>query len=74
MSETLSDDEWLRRALIDVGWSQSDLARFMIEKADRREFQVILRNINWAATGAVRLGVEMPALLTVLRGKAVEAR
>jgi hypothetical protein len=69
MSETLSDDEWLRRALIDFGWSQADLARFMIEKGDRREFQVILCNINWALTGAVRLGGEMRALLTVLRGR-----
>ena len=54
---------WFRAQLQALGTSQSNLARFMIQCGDDRQFATILRSMGRMATGDARVSGEMRALL-----------
>ena len=60
-----SADEF-RAAIARLGFSQSSLARFMVEMGDDRDEKNVLRSIQRMLSGDSRISGEMRALLGVM--------
>jgi hypothetical protein len=58
---------WFRQALVDLGETQSSLARLMKRKGDDRQPNTILRTIQRMATGDARVSGEMRVILTMMQ-------
>lgn len=63
----MTDAEWFRGEIADLGYTQSSLARRMAALGDTRDPKVILRGISRMATGAVAVSGEMRVILALLR-------
>ena len=63
---TINGPDDFRAALARLGFSQSSLARFMVEMGDDRTEKNVLRSIQRMVSGDSRISGEMRAMLGVV--------